>query len=158
PETGPRWRCRPSLPPDLTHSTLVKELLRTSKARWRMKASSPNGTHGDACSSPGMNRSGRWYSRTTRSRLVSLIADTSGSHVAADGYQHLDDVGRRADRALDRLPHPGEREAVGEQRGDRVAVLLGQPDRGAEIRGARATRTDDVDLLLREDSRAQRRG
>src|SRR5947208_2717974 len=46
-----------------------------------MKASSPNGTQGDASSSPAMNRSGRWYSSTTRSRLVSLMADASISVV-----------------------------------------------------------------------------
>ena len=57
-----------------------------------MKASSPNGTQGDAYSSPAMNRSGRWYSFTTRSRLVSLMADTSISVVVVDGYQHLDDA------------------------------------------------------------------
>src|SRR5947207_12930347 len=98
-----------------------------------MKASSPNGTQGDASSSPAMNRSGRWYSSTTRSRLVSLMADASISVVVVDGYQHLDDARVRAGRALGRLPHPRERKAGRPQRGDAVAMAPHEPDRAPEV-------------------------
>ena len=60
--------------------------------------------------------------------------------------------------ALDRLLRPGQGEAVREKRGDRFPVGLHQPDRGEEIRCGGATRSDDVDLLLGEDARAQGSG
>src|SRR5690349_15974253 len=79
--TVPWCLCVPTTPGPLIHSTLLKRLFRTSKARWRIAAPGPKGTQGLSCSEGPTNVPGTPW-RATRSRKGS---GTSMIRYAVDG-------------------------------------------------------------------------